>query len=217
MDDPTLWALALGALCLVFGFVPLLLTRTYIDKDSNTATEIEIPFFGKLKSTYPALVFVLAGPAIVAYAINSHREIQINLVNSNAETERQRNAQKSAENVARLSATGDEDWVVTGRLKSADGRKVDWDRGVLSLFGGSPDVSFRPDGAFTIRLRLKRGVELEDYVQRIDYSNFESGSVTLYPKDELDKLLNKDKTGLLEAKSPLSRSYRPLQLQLFPK
>jgi len=57
MDATTLWAVILGTLCIILGFIALLSSRIYIDKASNSTVEVEVPFFGKLKGNYPTLVF----------------------------------------------------------------------------------------------------------------------------------------------------------------
>ena len=57
----------LAGLCFVLGFVALLKQKTYIDSQTNQPTEIELPFVGKLKSNFPALVFVVVG-AFLAYS-----------------------------------------------------------------------------------------------------------------------------------------------------
>jgi len=46
----------------ILGFIALLSSRIYIDQPSNSTGEVEVPFLGKPKGNYPALVFVLLGP-----------------------------------------------------------------------------------------------------------------------------------------------------------
>lgn len=41
--------------------------KTYIDSQTNEPTEIELPLIGRLRSNFPALVFVVVG-ALLAYA-----------------------------------------------------------------------------------------------------------------------------------------------------
>ena len=58
MLAPTYALLGFAVLALVLGFVALLKQKTYIDSATNQPTELELPLFGKLKTNYPALVFV---------------------------------------------------------------------------------------------------------------------------------------------------------------
>lgn len=60
---------SLSGLSIILGFIALLKQRTYIDADTKQPTEIEVPIFGKLKSNYPALIFVFLGfdASIFAY------------------------------------------------------------------------------------------------------------------------------------------------------
>jgi hypothetical protein len=200
MDDPVKWALILGASCVLLGFFALLSSRIYVDAASATAVEVEVPFFGKLKSNYPALAFVLLGTALAAYAVKADSDFRGQKLASDAKLDG-----------IKASAPGDELWGISGRLVSADGKPVDWARGEFTLFSGSPDLRILPDGHFEVKLRIRKGEDLEHYVQKIDYSNFESGSVTIYPQAELEKF-NKSE-GLLEAKTELTRKYKPVKLQ----
>src|SRR5437773_751346 len=53
------------------GFVALLLQKTYLDPDTRKpTTEVEITNLGKLKTNYPALVFVFLGFAAAVFAFN---------------------------------------------------------------------------------------------------------------------------------------------------
>lgn len=64
----------IGAILIILGFVALLTQRIYIDPQTNSPTEIEVPILGKMKSNYPALVFVFLGCVMVAMALYAYRE-----------------------------------------------------------------------------------------------------------------------------------------------
>ncbi len=51
----------MAALSIVLGFIALIMQKTYIDSETRQPTEIVIPFLGKMRSNFPALVFVLLG------------------------------------------------------------------------------------------------------------------------------------------------------------
>ena len=46
----------------------LLKQKTYIDSESKEPTEVELSFLGKIKTNYPALVFVFLGFAAAFFA-----------------------------------------------------------------------------------------------------------------------------------------------------
>ena len=53
--NPTYIGSGVGAGLIVLGFFALLAQRIYIDSGTLTASEIEIPFLGKMKANFPAL------------------------------------------------------------------------------------------------------------------------------------------------------------------
>ena len=207
MGDPVItWALVIGALSVVLGFIALLASRIYISTPTNAATEtaateVDVPFFGKIKSNYPALVLVLLGTALAAYAVKTNSDLRGKQVDAD-----------SAIATVKAGAPGDDQWVITGRLVSGDGKDVDWERGVFTLFYGSPDIAIDPDGRFQIKLMIKKGQSLEEYLQRIDYSNYASGSMSIYPPTELDKFRRNDTSSLLENETKFVRAYKPTKV-----
>jgi hypothetical protein len=62
---------AISALCIVLGFIALLKQRLYIDAHTQRPTAVELPFFGKLKTNYPALFFVFVGAGLALEAIRN--------------------------------------------------------------------------------------------------------------------------------------------------
>lgn len=203
MNDLIKWEFALGALCVLFGFVALLTSKIYIDTKTNSPVEVAIPFLGKVKGNYPALVFVMLGSAIAVYAIKSNADIQLQEIASNRAIQE-----------AKANTPGDDQWTITGRMVRPDGKAIDGYRGVMNLTSGSPRVDYKPGGVFEISLRLKKGEALEDYVEKIDYSSYESGSMTIYPKLEFEKR-NRKENSLLEHQTDFTRQYRPVTLQVW--
>ena len=53
---------------IILGFVALILQKTYLDPETQKPTEVEVPVIGKLKTNYPALVFVFLGFAGAFYS-----------------------------------------------------------------------------------------------------------------------------------------------------
>jgi hypothetical protein len=61
----------ISALCIALGFIALLSQRLYIDAKTHQATAVKLPFFGKLKTNYPALIFVFIGGALAFEAVRN--------------------------------------------------------------------------------------------------------------------------------------------------
>src|SRR5512138_158376 len=198
MDATTLWAVLLGTLCVVLGFIALLSSRIYIDKATNSTVEVEVPFFGKLKGNYPALVFVLLGTALAAYGMKTSAELRKTQMETAADIELKK---------------GQDDWVVSGRLLAPNDRPIEWERGVFTLISGTPEVKLQQSGSFTIKLKIEHGQDLEHYVQQIDYTN-DVGNAKIFPQQELDAL-GANKSTLLENKTANTRVYKAVKLQAF--
>ena len=58
----------IALLSIILGFVALLSQKVYLDATTKQPTEVQIPFLGKIKSNYPALVFAFLGAALAFYA-----------------------------------------------------------------------------------------------------------------------------------------------------
>lgn len=67
----------LAAFALGLGFFALLKQKTYLDAGSGAVTAVEVPLVGKMKTNYPALLFVFVGLVFgyFAYAYNDAEEI----------------------------------------------------------------------------------------------------------------------------------------------
>jgi len=71
---PIYFASGIGTLLIVFGFAALISQRIYLDPNTQSPIEVELPMFGKMKANYPALVFVLLGFALTVTGLNlSHK------------------------------------------------------------------------------------------------------------------------------------------------
>jgi hypothetical protein len=66
---------AISSLSIVLGFFALIKQKTYIDADTKQPTEVEVPILGKLKTNYPALVFVFLGFAASIFAFNKSYDV----------------------------------------------------------------------------------------------------------------------------------------------
>jgi hypothetical protein len=61
---------SLSTLIVVIGGISLILQKVYkVESATGETTVIEVPFFGKLTTNYPAIAFVFIGAALAAYTI----------------------------------------------------------------------------------------------------------------------------------------------------
>jgi hypothetical protein len=66
----------LAALVLALGGVSLFVQKVYkVDKETGEEVEIELPWFGKLKTNYPALAFAFIGAAMAIFTFNRTYEV----------------------------------------------------------------------------------------------------------------------------------------------
>ena len=65
----------ISVLSIILGFVALLTQKVYIDRERNMPTQVEVPLFGKLKTNYPALIFVFLGFLMAYVAFDRSREL----------------------------------------------------------------------------------------------------------------------------------------------
>lgn len=64
----------ISVLLILLGFIALLTQKIYIDSRTNTLTEVEIPLFGKMKTNFPALIFVFFGCVLIFFAVEKFNE-----------------------------------------------------------------------------------------------------------------------------------------------
>lgn len=132
---------SLSALSIILGFIALLTQKIYIDSDSKQLTQIEIPIIGKMKTNYPALIFVIGGLVLAYITIDQSfppRKIS---------------------------------WEIRGSFISENSGNIDWDNGTLAVFPVDFKTSVRSDGVFIIQADIDEGKTFEEIVQYIDYSH----------------------------------------------
>lgn len=59
----------------VLGFLALIKQKNYIDSKTNMPTEISIPLIGKLKTNYPALIFVVLGVLLFKFSLDHNKPV----------------------------------------------------------------------------------------------------------------------------------------------
>ena len=135
----------IALLSIILGFVALLSQKVYLDATTKQPTEVQIPFLGKIKSNYPALVFAFLGAALAFYAF-----------------------QKSFP----LPPPPLEDWTLTGSFKPPEGKTIRWREGTLALLPLGPvTADVQPDtGRFQIHVKAPKGTPVENVLEAVDYS-----------------------------------------------
>jgi hypothetical protein len=180
---------ALAGLCFVLGAIALMKQKTYIDTETNEPTEVEIPIVGKLKTNYPALVFVVIGGVLAA--IPWYKECPVK-----AEVEKQ-------------------SWVITGRFLPPPGENLKMEAGVLVLSPKDFDSVPFPNGTFKIVGNIQKDKKIEDVVDSISYTNGRfSGFIVL--SNEYNNFKN-GKPSLIETAGERYRNYKPFALTGFPQ
>jgi hypothetical protein len=140
---------------IVLGFFALLRQKTYIDSATNQPVEVEIKTFGKLKTNYPALVFVFLGFAAAFLAF--------------------------PKSVIKEKVP----WVIKGQLVDSSHKIDDWREGDFQIVPQGIDVSIdKATGAYTIRMDIEKGESFEDAVKCIIYSH-QLGQIQFCPESEL--------------------------------
>ena len=62
---------SIAVLAIVLGFVALLTQKIYIDHGSKSRIEVDIPFFGKMKTNFPTLIFVFLGVGMTFFTFKT--------------------------------------------------------------------------------------------------------------------------------------------------
>jgi hypothetical protein len=143
----------LGLTCFAMGFIALLKQKLYIDSKTKQPTEVSLPIIGKMKTNYPALVFVFVGAAAM-YQIYSFKQPDIDakddyLIRGRIE-------------ISQASTTGE---------SRGGAANLDFSTSIIMPFPS--DVSNNQvdsDGTFSVKIKVPRGKEFEDYIQWLQLS-----------------------------------------------
>ena len=131
----------LSALAILLGFIALLAQKTYIDSKTNQPTQLSIPIIGKIKTNYPALLFVFLGFVMAYMALEKSyppRKIP---------------------------------WTIHGSFDTTASEDFDWREGIFTLHPTDFYIGMSPGGEFIITGNIEEGKTFEDVVEFIDYSH----------------------------------------------
>ncbi|HVM47348.1 MAG TPA: hypothetical protein VMU04_04940 [Candidatus Acidoferrum sp.] len=176
-------AFSLAGLLIVLGFVALLKQKTYLDSATLQPVEVELPVIGKVKSNYPAIIFVLLG-FVLAY-VAFQRSFPPRKV----------------------------EWRVEGRLTNTNPAPggVSWNEGSLTLTPSELEHHINSQGAYTITALIAEGTKLEDVYETLDYSN-PQGSTHIDLRREL-KNYTQGKPSLISGLTDHTRTFKNVDLE----
>jgi hypothetical protein len=187
---PILIAFVLAGLLIILGFVALLTQKIYLDQETKTPIEFDIPLLGKMKANKPAIVFVVLGVYLAIYALS-----------------------KSDPPMDRWSVNGT--MMTNGeKIDWRDGNLTLFPTNAAVKIFNSGASEKSKLGRFEIAIDIEKGKTFEDVIQRIDYSH-SRGSFQILPKKEFEPK-NPEQKSTLKNITVTSREYDKLALTLFP-
>lgn len=126
---------------IILGFVALILQKTYLDAATQKPTEVEVPILGKLKTNYPALVFVFLGFAAAFYSFQ------------------------------RSQVKEKVQWTIQGSLADSSHKNKDWLAGEFKIIPTGTEISVDTAGRYEISICIDKGLRFEDEVKCIMYTD----------------------------------------------
>lgn len=131
----------ISALAILLGFIALLAQKIYIDAKTNQPTQLSIPIIGKIKTNYPALLFLFLSFVMAYMALEKSyppRKIP---------------------------------WTIHGSFETTACEDFDWREGIFTLHPTDFYTDMSPSGEFVINGNIEEGKTFEDIVEFIDYSH----------------------------------------------
>jgi hypothetical protein len=179
-------AFCLAGLLIILGFVALLKQKTYLDSATLQPVEIELPVVGKVKTNYPAVIFVLLGFVLAYVAFEKSfppRKVE---------------------------------WRLDGLLTNTNPTNgtLKWSEGTLTLMPSELDPHIFNQGAFKVTALIEEGKTIEDVYEVLDFSH-PKGSVHIDLRQELKNHLQ-GKTNLISDLTDHTRTFKPLEIEPFP-
>lgn len=178
---------AIAILSIVLGFIALVKQKTYIDKETQKPTEIEVPILGKMKSNYPSLVFVFLGFAFAFYTV------------------------EKAQIIGEAEWIEKDIWHIEGRFIS-DEPNQKWTSDYLSFNPKRIVPAMNAEtGRYSVSLEIPRGQTFEDAYELIGYTDREL-SATIITKPALNDF-NAGGNKYIEVSGDFYRKYHPVKIK----
>ena len=177
------FALGISVLSIVLGFIALLTQKIYIDSRTNTLTEVEIPLFGKMKTNFPALIFVFLGFALIFFVVEKF------------------NIQKEDWLITGSLQT------VEGR--EIDWGKGVLELFPCDI----KESEIGKNGNFRILASIEKGKTFEDIIERVHFDHPGGASFVLFPRKEYERHSVRSLLSLLKEYTDTTRLYKPLPVE----
>ncbi len=201
MEDYQIVILFLIAIIsIVLGFIALLKQKIYLNPKTNAPVEIDVPILGKMKSNYPALVFVFLAFLLLVFIIQKSNDL-----NEESET-RMNSLQDSIKKLQSKIETPKVEWVVTGKL-SKENLDIDFDTYSVSVTPSSVKSFPNPNGSYKIIATLDKGVPFEEAIETISFDD-KNWSAVISPKRD---------SALISSMTSTTRIYKSPKIEMFSK
>jgi len=179
----------LSAMVFLLGVVSLFVQKIYkVDEKTGEKTEIDLPFFGKLKTNYPALAFAFIGAAMATYTFHG-RSVKDNWL-------------------IRGEFKGPDSYPIDWN----------WDDGILAIYPCDLSTKMNPNGKFDIKLQLPRGYKFEDVMQEISYSNKSGKTyidARIPVVKEYESFKKSQESSQLKMIGATTRIYKPITVEVY--
>ncbi len=168
---------------LFLGFWALLKQKTYMNAETKEVIDIELPFFGKIKSQYPSLIIVFLSFALVLYLLNQVKE------------------------------TRKKYWDITGQFVSNEINKSWDVNGLhIHPCDINPTMD-KDTGVFKFSLAIEEGKSFEDVYKAISYTDKYESIILEPQKELTKYNSNKEKnSSLIAVENSIIRQYKPIKL-----
>jgi hypothetical protein len=140
--------------CLALGFVALLKQKLYIDSKTNQLTEVDLPIVGKMRTNYPALVFVIAGCAAMFPVYSMYQAASDDkedyLITGKVEIDRATTTGESRRNAASLNFAA----------------------GIIVPFPTDTNIAHvERNGGFSFTIKVPKGKKFEEQIQTLQLNH----------------------------------------------
>jgi hypothetical protein len=134
-------AFCLSALLIILGFVALLKQKTYLDSATLQPVQVEVPVFGKVKTNYPAVLFIVFGSVLAGVIFE------------------------------RAFPPRKVEWRLQGTLAHPQNARIIWSVGTLTLMPSEITPSVNDQGRFEVTAFVEEGKSIEDIYETLDFTH----------------------------------------------
>jgi len=196
----------ISLISIALGFIALLTQKIYIiDSQTQSATEVET-IFGKMKTNYPALVFVVLGFGLLYLTLDkkviSDKNYDVSIKNLNDTLD------KKNKIIGDLSTKAQ--WQIMGRLMNGDDTHIeDFSNCIMTLHPTViEDDEVSTLGVFNIKISLEKGKIFEDWIDYIAFDDVQGGGSVHIRKDSLENYIDSPTESTYRKYKPFKMSHK---------